>query len=183
MCARGNIVVYRCAVLGAMVLFLSPLARSQWDARPPGRLAGLTSSPVAIPLVATLESLSVSALPVASPVSELSASGARALTVTTAWTIRANCTTVRLSGSSGQFTAFERDPLSVSHLQPFKVQASAASPTLSSYETDWPGIAQPVGATGRPGSRQDNIEFTIGRKDKVDSPPQPAAVYVFAQAL
>lgn len=181
--ARGNKVLRRYATLMAIVLFLSPLTWSQWDARPPDRLAALTSGPVAIPLVATLESLSVSALPAALPISASRSGIAPALTVTTAWTIRANFTTVRLSGSSRGFAALDRDPLSVSHPGQLSEFLPAATPTLSPYETDWPGIAQPIGATGRPGSRQDNVEFTIVRKDKSNSESPPSAIYVFAQAL
>lgn len=183
MCARGNKVLQRYTSLAAIVLFLTPLTWSQWDARPPGRLAALTSGPVSIPLVATLESLSVSALPTAMPISASQASMARSLTVTTAWAIRGNCTTLRLFGSSGGFAAFERDPFSASQPGQMKDSLQGRTPTLSPYETDWPGIAQPVGVTGRPGSREDNVEFTIGRKDKFDSDSPPSAIYVLAQAL
>ena len=183
MCARGNKMLQRCAALVAIVLFLAPLTWSQWDARPPGRLAALTSGPVSIPLAATLESLSVSALPAALPVSASRAGFAPALTVTTAWVIRANCTTVRVSGSSGGFAAFDRDPLSVSHPDPLSDSFPGATPTLSSYETDWPGIAQPVDASGRPGNRRDIIDFTIDRKVKLGADSRPSPIYVFAQAL
>lgn len=183
MCARGKQLVHRCAVVVAIVLYLSPSSWSQWDARPPGRLAALTSGPVAIPLVATLESLSVSALPAAPLVSGGSSDREPALTVTTAWTIRANCTTVRLSSSSGVLAAFASDPFSGSDRKRRGVFPGRGDPTLSPYETDWPGIAQPVGATGRPGSRRDNIEINIDGKDKFDPQSPPAAVYVFAQAL
>lgn len=179
MCARHNKLLVRCAALLAVIVVLTPLARAQWDERPAGRLAPLTSGPAAVSLVATLESLSVRALPAAAA----PAGTARALTVTTAWTIRANCTTLRLSGSSGAFTAFEQDPLSVSSSDKTGRLVPIADPGLLPNGTDWPGIAQPVGPTSYPGSRTDNIAFAIDRSDNSTSGASASPVYILAQAL
>jgi hypothetical protein len=183
MCARGNQIVLQCAAVLAILLLLPSPARAQWDERPPGRLAALTSGPVAIPLVATLESLSVSAQLSALPFSASGGGMTPSLTVNTAWTIRANCTTLRLSGSSGALAAFERDPLSAAPSDKTGRLSPAAVSAVSQNNTDWSGVAQPVGPTSYPGSRTDNVEFAIDRGDKFGSASSPSAIYIFAQAL
>jgi hypothetical protein len=183
MWARGNEILLRCAALAAIMLLLPSPTRSQWDGRVPGRLAALTSGPAAVPLVATLESLSVSALPSALPLSASPTRVGSALIVTTAWTIRPNCTTLRLSSYSGALAAFARDPLSV--VLPDKTDRLPlhAGQPLSADDADWPGILQPVGATNHPGSRTDNVELFIDRKDKSRTALPPSAIYILAQAL
>jgi hypothetical protein len=173
----------RCAALVAIALLLPLPGRSQWDAPPRGRLAPLTSGPASVPLVATLESLSVSALPAALPLSTSGARVAPVLTVTTAWTIRANCTTLRVSGYSGALAAFERDPLSVS--LPDATGRVLPDPGVAApvKDTDWPGIAQSVGPGNRPGSRTDNLSFAIDRRRVSSSDSPPSAIYILAQAL
>jgi hypothetical protein len=183
MCARRNEYLCRCAALVAIVLLLPPLTWSQWDTRPPGRLAPLTSRPAAVSLVATLESLSVSALPTSLAISASHAGVPPSLTVTTAWTLRANCTTLRLSGYSGALAAFVRDPLSVLPSDKTDRLALYATHPLVVNDTNWTGISQPVGATSHPGNRTDNVELAIDRKDKSGSVSPPSAIYIFAQAL
>lgn len=185
MYARGTEWMLRCAALFALVLLAAP-AWAQWDARPPGRLAALTSGPVAVSMVATLQSLSVSALPASFPISAAEARQDPALTVRTAWTIRANCTTLRLSGyqRGAADQGFGRDPIFAGNA------GVTGAPTPSPAETvlyengsDFSGIAQPVGPTNYPGSRTDNIEFDI--EGDGFSPPAAASspVYIVAQAL
>jgi hypothetical protein len=183
MCASGNEHLRRCAALAAMAILLPLSAMGQWDERPPGRLAALTSAPVAVPLVATLESLSVSASPAAVPLPVSSAGTGSSLSVTIAWTIRANCTTLRLSGYSGAFAAFQRDPFSVSPSDSSGRLFPVADRGATLNETDWPGIAQPVGPTSYPGSRTDNLGFVIDRSDNSTSAAFGSPVYIFAQAL
>jgi hypothetical protein len=183
MCASGNELFCRCIALVAIVLLLPAPAWSQWDASRPGRLAPLTSGPAAIPLVATLESLSVSALPCSLPISASLTRVAPALTVTTAWTIRSNRTILRLSGYSGTLAAFERDPLSVSPLDKTVRLSLHASTAVPANETDWPGIAQPVGPASHPGSRTDNVEFAVNRSDNSSAARTPSPVYILAQAF
>src|ERR1700691_5256170 len=105
MYARGNEFLPRYVALAAIVLLLPLSTWGQWDARPPGRLAPLTSGPAPVPLVGTPQSLSVSALPTALPFSASRAQVVPALNVTTAWAIRSNRTILRLSGNSGALTA------------------------------------------------------------------------------
>jgi hypothetical protein len=183
MYARGNEFRCRFAILMAIVLLLTPMAWSQWDSRPAGRLAPFTSGPAAVSLVATLESLSVSATPAALPVSASASRVAPSLTLTTAWTLRADCTTLRLSGSSGAFTAFGRDPLSVSSRDNPDRLVLHASAAVPANNTGWSGVAQPVGATSRPGTRTDNVELSIDRQDHPGSAAQPSPIYILAQAL
>jgi len=183
MCARRNELRQRCPILIAIVLVLPLPTWGQWQASPLGRLAALTSGPAAVPLVATLESLSVSAMPAPLALSASRPGVAPALTVTTAWTIRSNRTILRLSGYSGAFSAFERDPLSVSVPNQTGRLSLHASSAVSANDTGWPGVAQPVGATSHPGSRTDNVEFYIERSEKSSSSMTPSPVYILAQAL
>lgn len=183
MYARGPEWMLRCAALLALLLPASP-ARAQWDARPAGRLAALTSGPVAVPLVATLQSLSVSALPVASSISGLPSRGGSSLTVSTAWTIRANCTTLRLSGYAGSFGAqsFSSDPPSFAGGDLARAAANESiDATLYENGSDFSGIAQPVGPTNYPGRRTDNVEVSVHGTDPSAMPVSP--VYIVAQAL
>lgn len=180
MSARGNEFLPRYVALAAIVLLLPLATRGQWDARPPGRLAPLTSGPAAVQLVATLESLSVSALPTALP---FSASRAPSLNVTTAWAIRSNRTTLRLSGNSGALAVFDCDPLSVSAPDTTGRLPLHAAPAMSENETDWPGIAQPIDSSGHPGSRTDNVEFVIDRSVRASSDSSHSAIFILAQAL
>lgn len=185
MYARGTEWMLRCAALLALLLPASP-ARAQWDARPPGRLAALTSGPVAVPLVATLQSLSVNALPAASSISGLPTWKESDLTVTTAWTIRANCTTLRLSGYSGSFEvqSSNSDPPSFAEGDPAgSVAQEPINDMLYEDGTGFSGIAQPVGPTNYPGSRTDNVEVSMSGPDH-SSPAMPVApIYIVAQAL
>jgi hypothetical protein len=182
MFARRYELLFRCATLLAAALCLPLFASAQWDARPAGRLAALTSGPVAVPLVATLQSLSVSASPAALPLA--AAHGiSPTLTVTTAWTIRANCTTLRLSGNSGALAAFDRDPLTVSPSDKTGRAVPLAASPLPRNDTDWPGIVQPVGPASYPGSRTDNAAFVIDRNGNSTSAAPASPVYILAQAL
>ncbi|MGC2638476.1 MAG: hypothetical protein WA294_14935 [Acidobacteriaceae bacterium] len=182
MYARGTGLMLRCAALLALLLLASP-ARAQWDARPPGRLAALTSGPAAVSLVATLESLSVSASP--SVLSESVSDGAarQSLTVTTAWTIPANCTTLRLTGYSTGLTTFARDPLSAPAAGASGGLVLRARAGVSENETDWPAIAQPVGPTSYPGSRTDSIQLGIDPDDNASPGVPSSPVFILAQAL
>jgi len=180
MYARGNEFLPQCLALAAIVLLLPLSTWGQWDARPPGRLAPLTSGTTAVPLVATLESLSVSALPTALP---FSASRAPTFNVTTAWAIRSNRTILRLSGNSGALAALDRDPLSVSVPDKTVRLPLHPTPAMSKNETDWPGIAQPIGSTSYPGSRTDNVEFVIDRNVMASSASSHFAIFILAQAL
>jgi hypothetical protein len=183
MSTRGNEFLRRYIALAAIILLLPLASRAQWDARPPGRLAPLTSGPVAIPLVATLESLSVSALPDALPFSASRAHVSPALNVITAWTIRSNRTILRLSGNSGALAAFDCDPLSVSAPDKAGRLPLRATPAMSENETDWPGIAQPIDSSGLPGSRRDNVDFVIDQSNMARSASPSSAIFILAQAL
>lgn len=183
MYVRGTEWIVRCAALLAVLLLASP-AQAQWDARPPGRLAALTSGPVAVPLVATLQSLSVSAMPVTSSISALPMREGSDLAVTTAWTIRANCTTLRLSGYTGSFgvQTSSSDPLTFTGGDlGGAAEQEPINAMLYQDGTGFSGIAQPVGPTNYPGSRIDNVE--LNPADNPSSAKAVSPIYILAQAL
>jgi hypothetical protein len=181
--ARGNQLLRHVLCLLAIIAPVAPAAFGQGEP-PASRLAALTSRSAAVVLVATLESLSVTTSQAARPLSASPAGGAPSLTVTTSWTIRANCTTLRLSGYSSALAAFARDPLFVSSPDKAdRVPLHPGPPTLVSYETAWPAIAQPIGPTSYPGSRTDNIAIAIDRSDNSTSAAPASPLYVLVQAL
>lgn len=185
MYARGTKLMVRCAALLAVLLLASP-AQAQWDARPPGRLAALTSGPVAVPLVATLQSLSVSAMPAASSISGLPMREGSDLAVTTAWTIRANCTTLRLSGYSGSIAVQSSSSDPPTFAEGDLAGAAAQEPInamMHENGTGFSGIAQPVGPTNYPGSRTDSVEVSISGTDPSSSAMPVSSIYIVAQAL
>jgi hypothetical protein len=180
--AYGNQLLRHALCLLAILAPIAPAAFGQADTSAT-RPAPLLSRPAAVALVATLESLSVTTSPAGPPLSAWPADSA-AMAVTTGWTIRANCTTLRVSGYSGGFSVFGRDSLSVSpgdNSDGFPPRSGP--PTSSPYEADWAGIAQPVGPTSYPGSRTDNIHVAIDRRGKSGSDAPLSTIYILAQAL
>jgi hypothetical protein len=169
----------------AILSLVASTAPGQGD-RPGDRLGPLISRPAAVSLVATLESLSVTASPASRAFSPWAAGGVPALTVTTAWTIPANCTTLRLTGYPGSPPAeiASDDPLAARNSDtPRLVLAEPVSPLVSGDATVLPAIAQPVGITSFPGSRIDNIQFVNGRGGNSGSNARPSTIYILAQAL
>ena len=166
---------FLCRVAGFVLVALlsSPLALCQWDARPSGRLAPLTSGPATVVLVARLESLSVTAAPEGIPAPYSADSGADALAVTTTWTMRAECTTLRVMTHFG--TAFDPGQGTLgSGAGAFATDSPDASAEYGARFADGDAermlMTQPIGATGRPGSRMNNIQVVMGRKDQQDNP-------------
>jgi hypothetical protein len=169
----------------AMLALVASTAPGQGDPAA-GRLGPLIARPAAVSLVATLESLSVTALPAVRPLSAWAVGGAPALSVTTAWTIPANCTTLRLTGYSQPLAAelFGDDPLAADTPdRPRAPLAEPAPPSLSGDATVFSTIAQPVGSTSFPGSRVDNIQFDNGPAGYSGSAARPSTIYILAQAL
>lgn len=171
---------FLCRVAGFVLIALlsSPLALCQWDARPQGRLAPLTSGPATVLLVARLESLSVTAAPAVVPAPYSADSGTDALAVTTSWTMRAECTTLRVmthfgtafgSGQGAQGSGgglFPADAPDSSAEYP--VQSLGQNVTTADAERML--MTQPIGATSRPGSRINNIQVVMDRKGHRDNP-------------
>lgn len=185
MLARGKHYVRRTGAFLALTLVAS-LASAQGTARDPGRLAPLTARPATVSLVATLESLSVTAVPSVAAVSTSRAGAAQDLTVTTAWAIRANCTTLRLTGYTTAFasTDFARDPLSV-----IPSDAGLREPRLSGGHdlprngAGFPVATQPTGSTSHPGIRTDKIDLAINQRAKPNITQQVSTIFILAQAL
>ncbi len=158
-----------CLLLTAVPL--SPLAFCQFGSSPRGRLSPLTSRSATVMLVATLESLSVSAAPAAVPASQFGDNIPPALALTTSWAIRRDCTTLRLVGY------FAPDPLAqtggrLQSLLPAKAfDPSAAGPatpfapvTQSGSLASGIGLSlftQRLGVASKYTSRVDKIRFAI----------------------
>jgi len=166
---RENQRLRRYAALTTTLFFLSPASQSQWEPHPAERFVPLASRPAVIPLTATLESLSVSALAPAAPLSGIRAGAG--VTLLTSWAIRANTTTLRLSGEA----ATQPDAAAWG-----ESRNGGRSQDWRDNE-DWPGISQPIGATNLPGNREDWFDPRMGRRQGPDA-DQPT-VYILAQAL
>lgn len=176
----GNQRLRRYAALITTLFFLSPASRSQWEPHPAERFVPLASRPAAVSLTATLESLSVSALSPAAPFPGVRAGSG--VTLLTSWAIRANTTTLRLSGNAAPLAAFAGNVSLPLAGAPMPDSAWGENRGWGpGPEGDWPGISQPIGATNLPGNRQDWFDPETGTA--AETGPEPPTIYILAQAL
>lgn len=194
MCACG-VEFRRLVNLTVLLVLAVPAALGQWERGATGRLAALNARPAAVGLTATLESLSVTASPTAANLGEQVDRGANRWAITTAWTIPANCTTVRLSGypdnvaGAGGFFPGAEDPFSESNDSPDGTSTQSFAPPGAAGSLPGTGIGgitlvnQPMGATSLPGSRTDNISIAIGRSDIRPGTATNPGLTILVQAL
>ncbi len=138
----------------------------------------LYSRPASIVLIATLESLSVSATPLAPAVSQAGEGTADShlLTITTSWAVPANRTTLRMVGSfstaSPALWTAKMDPsIAPMAAAPSRAETSVPDPpsnanctaAMQSGDAERMLMNQGAGDTNRADSRTDHIDLIFGK--------------------